>query len=83
MAETEPNPLLRYLVNNPDVFATNLARALEHEFVAEAVKRRRGKRPDRLVERLRRYVMDIHRSTPSSRRRLRRSSLFRLCWNEA
>ena len=45
--------------------------------------RRRGKRPNRLVERLRRYVLDIHRSTLSSRRRLRRSSLFRLSWNEA
>ena len=29
MAETEQSPLLRYLVNNPDAFATNLARAIE------------------------------------------------------
>ncbi|MCE1236631.1 MAG: class I poly(R)-hydroxyalkanoic acid synthase [Hyphomicrobiales bacterium] len=36
MAETEPNPLLRYLVNNPDAFATNLARALEQAGKAAA-----------------------------------------------
>lgn len=29
MAETEQSPLLRYLVNNPDAFANNLARAIE------------------------------------------------------
>ncbi len=36
MAETEQNPLLRYLVNNPDEFATNLARAFEQAGKAAA-----------------------------------------------
>jgi polyhydroxyalkanoate synthase len=30
MADTEPNPLLKYLVSDPDAFAHNLARAFEH-----------------------------------------------------
>ncbi len=36
MAESEQNPLLRYLVNNPDAFAQNLARALEQAGKAAA-----------------------------------------------
>ncbi|TBW33068.1 class I poly(R)-hydroxyalkanoic acid synthase [Siculibacillus lacustris] len=36
MAETEPNPLLRYLVSDPDAFAHNLAKAFEQAGKAAA-----------------------------------------------
>lgn len=55
MAENEQNPLLRYFVNNPDAFATNIARAIEQAGRAAAAylePREQGKLKSDLAEEL-------------------------------